>query len=553
MPDLPPPAPRSSPAHSPPAPGDNGASAAELERLRAENAQLVAENAKLQERRARPSGKEKRRLRKRLASVAERLQRVVESSGEGIFDWVDTRREDIFFSGRFYEILGYAEEEPVTTRAEVFALIHPDDRETALATAMGCISAETTGVAEVRFRTRSSGYRWCEVTGTAGRDPETGQTRLTGGVRDIDGRKRLQVANAALLERLNLVVAGARAGVYDWPDTRESYIALSQGFLELLGFDEGEVTHTLDFFWTLIHPEDEAHVEAALGETLTHGAAFDAEYRIRFKGHGYRWIRSTASIVHDSTPEGAHRLTGSLIDIHDAHIAADKLAQANAHLERFAYLVAHDLRAPVRHIENFATIIRDDLDGELSPELRHHLGVIFNSARDMEAMIADLLEYSRTGTAPLKLAPVDLGSVVAEVREVLTSHRPDAELTWEVGPLPTITADPTQMRMLMQNLLSNAIKFSAPAAHPLIRVAAEESTADTVELTVADNGVGFDEAKSAKLFQVFSRLHEDEGFDGSGIGLANVARIVDRHHGSIRAEGRVGEGARFVVRLPRFA
>ncbi len=525
---------------------DRPRKAASDHELEAENQRLRREVAEL---RTQVNLDEQESLRERLAFVAERLERVVDSSGVGIFDWFDASEEEVFFSERFFTMLGIEEERNSTTRSEILSLLHPDDRVTAIEAVVACLRELSTVSAEVRFRTLKSGYRWTEVTGTATRDEETGRFRLTGGVRDVDSRKRLQMANSTLAETLNLVVAGARAGIYDWIDVRDPYLEVSDSLRDFLGYEESEVEHTVDFFFSIIHPADLPNVRALLERVFAGEADYDIEFRIRFKNKGYRWVQSTATCVLDP-PNGAHRLIGSVIDVHERHVMVQRLEQLNTQLDRFAYLVAHDLRAPIRHIGHFAQVITEDYTHELNPEVLHHLSVIQSSAHDMEAMIQDLLEYSRTGTAKLDLAPVNLTQTVMRVREVLESQYEGESIDWRIGELPTVWADSAQMRMLFQNLLSNAIKFTRPGVRPRIRVDCVKRQDDCVDIEVQDNGVGFDPAHRDKLFEVFTRLHDASEYEGTGIGLANVARIVDRHHGSIRAEGEEGAGATFTVRLP---
>ena len=218
-----------------------------------------------------------------------------------------------------------------------------------------------------------------------------------------------------------------------------------------------------------------------------------------------------------------------------------------AELEAFTYSVSHDLRAPLRAINGFAQVLEDEYSASLPAEGLRLLSVVRGNARRMGALIDDLLAFARAGRQDLNRARVDMeelvGAALDEVLPPAERERTDLEL----GPLPSCTGDAALLRQVWVNLLSNAVKFSAPRERR--RIAVRAGTLDGCpSWEVEDNGVGFDMRYAGKLFEVFERLHGRE-FEGTGVGLALVRRIVTRHGGFIRAEGRPGHGATFTFTL----
>ncbi|MEW6420232.1 MAG: ATP-binding protein [Deinococcota bacterium] len=234
----------------------------------------------------------------------------------------------------------------------------------------------------------------------------------------------------------------------------------------------------------------------------------------------------------------------------DARALAEKqlqLEQANRDLEAFASSASHDLRAPVRHIASFAGMLRRVIADE--PRARRYVDIIEQSAGRMNMLIEGLLTFSRLGSGELQKSDVALSRLVDEVRAELASEADGRRIEWRVGDLPEVRGDAVLLRQVVQNLLSNALKYSRPRETAVIEVWAE-SAGHEQRIHVRDNGVGFDPACADKLFEVFKRLHRPEEFEGHGVGLASVQRIVARHGGRVWAEGQPGQGATFTFTLP---
>jgi len=225
-----------------------------------------------------------------------------------------------------------------------------------------------------------------------------------------------------------------------------------------------------------------------------------------------------------------------------------ELEAANAELEAFSYSVSHDLRAPVRHIDGFVRLLENEM-AQPSEKAAHYLGTIAAAARRMGALIDDLLQLSRTSRQALSLRRVELRPLLHELIAEAAPEIGRRKLEWSLGELPAVMADPALLRVVLQNLLSNALKYTR--SRPVARIAIEARTLDTGEtaLSVRDNGVGFDMRYEDKLFGVFQRLHRDEEFEGTGIGLATARRIVHRHGHRIWAQAEPDQGATFTFTI----
>ena len=231
-----------------------------------------------------------------------------------------------------------------------------------------------------------------------------------------------------------------------------------------------------------------------------------------------------------------------------------ELGRSNAELEQFAFVASHDLQEPLRKIQSFGDRLKVKCNGSLGPDALNYLERMQNASARMRTLIDDLLAFSRVIRDSKPFEQVDLGKVS---REVLVDLEVLLEKTGgkvEVGELRTIEADSMQMRQLLLNLIGNALKFQAPGSKPLVKLSCREVVSDSgetrCELSVQDNGIGFDEEYAEKIFAVFQRLHGRGEYEGTGVGLAICRRITDRHQGTIIARSKSGEGATFIINLP---
>jgi signal transduction histidine kinase len=227
----------------------------------------------------------------------------------------------------------------------------------------------------------------------------------------------------------------------------------------------------------------------------------------------------------------------------------DELAAANAELESFSYTVSHDLRAPLRQVSGFAALLRESLDGKQSEQTNEYLGFISNAVNKMGHLIDDLLRFSRFGRRELNRSLVNLMPLVEQVRETLSPVLAGREVSWKISKLPEVEGDSAMLRQVFASLLDNAVKFTRTRARAEIEVGVCTEEDEHV-FFVRDNGVGFDPRHAGKLFGVFERLHTDAEFEGTGIGLATVRRIIQRHNGRSWAESAPEKGTIVYFSLP---
>ena len=230
---------------------------------------------------------------------------------------------------------------------------------------------------------------------------------------------------------------------------------------------------------------------------------------------------------------------------------SNQLAAVNKELEAFSYSVSHDLRAPLRHVSGFAELLQKSPGPEFNDSRKRYLRLISESAVRMGELIDALLVFSRMGRAEMLHTRVDLGAIVRQAQRDVLQAEPERTVEWVIKDLPTVPGDPSMLQLVFTNLLSNAFKYSRTRDVARIEIGSTEGSESEFVIYVKDNGVGFDMAYANRLFGVFQRLHRAEEFEGTGIGLANVQRIILRHGGRVWAESELGKGATFYVALPK--
>jgi two-component system, sensor histidine kinase and response regulator len=226
-----------------------------------------------------------------------------------------------------------------------------------------------------------------------------------------------------------------------------------------------------------------------------------------------------------------------------------RLEESNRELETFSYSVSHDLRAPLRHIQGYTEMLTTEIENQLSEKARRFLKIITTSSQNMNQLIDDLLAFSRMGRVEMRETVVSLEKLVSEGIANLEMATRDRDIVWKITPLPAAKGDPALLRQVFANLLSNAVKYTRKRTPAEIEIGFFRGEAGELTIFVRDNGVGFDMEFAGKLFGVFQRLHRAEDFEGTGVGLANVRRIIARHGGRVWAESVLNQGATFYFTL----
>jgi PAS domain S-box-containing protein len=382
---------------------------------------------------------------------------------------------------------------------------------------------------------------------------------------DVTERKRMEKDLLQSEERFRVAAQTTNDVVYEW-DLKQS-VQWFGGIDEMLGYEQGEFSRTLDGWAASLHPEDLERTMAEVQAHLDGGIPYAAEYRVRRKNGDYRWwsARGAATRAPDGKPT---RWIGSITDITEhkqAELAIRKfneeleelvrmrtleLESANKELETFSYSVSHDLRAPLRHLDGFLSLLTKRSYAMLDDQAKHYVDQTLEASRRMGQLIDDLLQFSRLGRAEIHKMPVDLNEIVEQVRKELEPEARDRQVVWKLGVLPNLPADEGMLRQVLENLIGNALKFTRQRPVAEIEIGSEPGPNGEVVIFVRDNGAGFDAQYYNKMFQIFQRLHSEREFEGTGIGLAIARRVVERHGGRIWAEGIVDKGAIYHFALP---
>jgi light-regulated signal transduction histidine kinase (bacteriophytochrome) len=332
---------------------------------------------------------------------------------------------------------------------------------------------------------------------------------------------------AAVIEAVNLLIANFKV-------LREFSIALADGRVD---FEVPPRMHLLDPLKSL-----QASLKHLTWQTQE-VAAGDYDQRVDFLGEFSVAFNRMASALREK--EQAERQAMELLQQRSA-----ALEQANQELESFSYSVSHDLRAPLRAIDGFSRILMEECDSQLGEDGRRYTATISQNAARMGQLISDILDFSRMSRREIAMTPVNMTELAREVYEEVRGAAPaERNIVFRMGDLPPASGDRAMLRQVWVNLLSNAVKYTGQRSEAAVEAGSSAANGENT-YWVKDNGAGFDMRCADKLFGVFQRLHSDSEFEGTGIGLAIVKRIVTRHGGRVWAESTPGEGATFYFALP---
>jgi signal transduction histidine kinase len=410
-------------------------------------------------------------------------------------------------------------------------------------------------------------WRWFEARGSPVFRDDGSVAQWVGSIDDVE--KEVATRAALRAEQLRLAkTADASPGMlysfWSAPDgQRATFPYVSPAFCRLFQVDPAELAVSAMPFFMLGNPEDIPGVGAATAESARDLTLFTHQWRVKAADIGEIWVEAHSMPVREA--DGSTTWHGTLSDITARRRAEAEIHELNANLERrvaqrtqelelanreleaFSYSVSHDLREPLRAVNGFSQALLDDFGSHLPEEGQRFVDNIRKGALRMGRLIDDLLAFSRLSRQPLRRRCVDVKRLV---EECVTLVKPaDSKATVSLGELPDYDADPGLLQQVFTNLLSNAFKYSHKREAPLISVDSRRDESGSVVYFVRDNGTGFDMQYAGKLFQVFQRLHGSAEFDGTGVGLAVVHRIVQRHGGHIWAESAPDQGATFFFTL----
>lgn len=466
------------------------------------------------------------------------VNEVIWNDAQELFLVLDLAGMLLRVSGAARKILGYTPDEMVGRPFTDF--LEPADVVRARLAYESLVREGVMPSVEVRWRHRQG--HLVQLDWSAVRSRRLGV--CVGVARDFTERMQREAQLVRSEERLRLALERAERVVYE----RDLVTGESEWVgptTKLLGYEAQEMARMPRAErYRHVHPEDLAQSRLIDEAVSRGGGAFTMEYRWQRPDGGWVWIEDIGAVENDRmravmTDVTARHETEALLERRVVE-RTEELRQANAELESFSYSVSHDLRTPLRAISSFAELLRERHEAELDDEGRHYLQRVIDGAARMSQLIDDLLQLSRVTRQEVKRRDVDVTAIAEQVVAQLREADPEREVAVSIQPGLVASADPRQVEVVLANLLGNAWKFTAGTA-----VASIGLDADGRGFRVHDNGAGFDMRYSANLFGVFQRLHADGQFPGTGVGLAIVKRIVERHGGHIRAEAEVGKGARF--------
>jgi PAS domain S-box-containing protein len=433
--------------------------------------------------------------------------------------------------------------------------VHPDDRAAVDAAYSGSLrEGRDTYDIEHRVVRKLTGevrivHEKCEHV----RDEDGRLIRSVGMVHDITEQKRAQKALRTISDR------------------SQSYVELT-GQLVWTTNADGEVVEDMPSWrnytgqtyeeikgrgWSnALHPDDLEHTLQVWKKAVMEKSNYETEYRILRQDGTYRhfMVRGIPVLEKDRS---IREWVGTCIDITERKaaeeaikIANQKLQAAYNEMESFSYSISHDLRAPLRHMSGFVQMLQKRIVEYPDKKTHDYATRIARAAKKMGMLIDDLLAFSRIGRSEMKIARVNLNTIVRDTVQEIQADADGRSITWEIDELPNIYGDQSMLRLVLINLISNAVKYTSIRPHAKISIRCKNE-GDVFVFSVKDNGVGFNMDYVDKLFGVFQRLHTEDEFEGTGIGLATVLRIISRHGGRTWAEGAEGQGATFYFTLPK--
>ena len=458
--------------------------------------------------------------------------------------------------------LGYTSKEMVSKPFLEF--VHPDDREKTMAQSMSLTKGGEVVSFENRYKCKDGSYRWLLWSARSLPDEQL----IYASARDLTERKQIEESLRQSEERSRSIIASAHDAfisidlngrIREWNLQAESMFGWPRA--EVMGHFLHETI--IPEKYRAEHLRGIKHLKATgegpvLNQTLElsalrkNGEEFPVEIVIWPLQLGKE--ATFNAFVRDITvrKEAAERIQNLNEELKQR---ASLLEVANKELESFSYSVSHDLRAPLRHIHGFVELLLKSPAIEGDESSLRQMGIIAKAAQAMGRLIDDLLAFSRTSRAEMHPVRVDMRLMIDQIIQDRATECDGRRITWDIRPLPKVAGDPNLLRLVWTNLLDNAIKYTRKSAEAKIEIGCmvpdgTNSPANEVVFYVRDNGVGFDMQYASKLFGVFQRLHRAEDFEGTGIGLANVQRIIHRHGGRVWAEGKIDSGATFYFSLP---
>lgn len=513
---------------------------------------------------------------KALSQSEERFRLVAQATNDALWDW-DFTNDRMWWGESFYKLFGYAKTDAFDRNAWL-QKIHPDDRETVKESINKIIgNTQNQWSKEYRFQKADGTYANILDRAYVLHDEYGTPYRMLGSMLDLTNLKKAEQEVASNVAQRKFIIESMPLVVL-MTDPTGNLNFTNKHFELYTGIPEKDAQ--LNGWRKAIFPEDLKQLNIAWKEAMECKSDFQREVRIKVKGssHEYHWNLFRAKIRKDENGDVSGWIL-TIIDIHEQKVANEileervaqrtkelqeinlALERSNYDLQQFASVASHDLQEPLRKIHMFSKLIRDKHSPELSESATFYLDKIMQASNRMKSMIRNILNLSKLSAEKSQFLPTDLKTILTELIDdfEITIREKDAEV--HIGNFPVIEVIPEQIRQVLMNILSNAFKFARPNVKPVIKVNAvriaeksfdspEQEDGPFCKISIADNGIGFDDQFKDTIFILFHRLHSKDKYEGTGIGLAITKKIVEKHNGLITAKGADGAGATFEIILP---
>lgn len=502
---------------------------------------------------------ERKKAEEALRESEARWKFALEGSGDGVWDW-NTVTKKIYFSPQWKSMLGYEESEIGDSLDEWDSRLYPDDREKTYRELNLHLDGKTpVYINEHRLRCKNGEYKWILDRGKVlTRTQEGKPLRIIGTHTDISERKRseenLKLFQLSVDQASNIVFWLTRDGSFEYVNdqacrslgyTREELMKLKIWEVDpvfpkedwLPNWDRKDKRQSITEVFESMHRRKD-------------GTFFPVDVRAQHLWFGDREVQ-VGMCLDITERKGAETEIRKLNEDLEMRVIerTRQLEEANRELEAFSYSVSHDLRSPLRAIDGFTRILVEDYSDKVDDEGKRLCGIIIAETHRMGQLIDDLLSFSRMGRSEMKISRINMNVLVKSIIDELSNTYDRLKMDMRIDNLPEVKGDENLLRQVWINLISNAFKFSSKRERPEIEIKGSREN-NRIIYSIRDNGAGFDMKYSEKLFGVFQRLHSIKDFDGTGVGLAIVKRIIHRHGGEIRAEAEPDKGAVFYISLP---
>ncbi len=527
-----------------------------------------------------------------LRDSEKRFQLAVDGTAEGIWDWPDIQEDDKYWSPRFKELLGYQEEEIKASYSAFMDLLHPADIQGVAQALQDHFFNKRAFDMESRLQMKTGEYRWFHIKGNTLRNEKNEPIRMAGAITDIQDRKEDEEVLKALYSITSNTSLDLNEKIQLILQTAADYLKLPIGIVSCIENDKyiieysetpqdslqaGTILNLSDTYCACTSQADSVVALHKINSSDFMQYHFYSEFKlesyiaaplfvdgcrygtVNFSGNEPRkqefrdrektFVQVVSQWIGDEMTQ-ALQINRLLRVEENLENMVDKLTESNIELERFAYVAAHDFKEPIRMVQSFTSILNTKYLKEFDEQDKQFVAYVLEAAQRMQSLIDDLLDYSKIESEADKREQIDFGAVVTyaldNLKDCIASNQ--AKIHYE--GLPVISANPVRLTRLLQNLIQNAIKYQAPGKTPEIFVEFEEQDQSWI-FSIKDNGIGMREEYLKKIFKPFKRLHAQNEYSGTGIGLSVCKKVVNSWGGKIWAESTLGEGSEFYFTIPK--